>query len=86
MNIFNFPPLNWNLVHDEVLGRGRRPREEGRRAELGTAFGVLFSESIAEEEDGDGRGAALLSFEEIGGAPSSLGFKDSVPSIFVGAA
>jgi hypothetical protein len=43
--------LHLTLVHDEVLGRGRRPRDGGRRVVLGPAFGVVFSVSLTPEED-----------------------------------
>jgi hypothetical protein len=39
------------LVHDEVLGRGRRPREGGRRIVPGPGFGGAFSVSSTPEED-----------------------------------
>ena len=61
-------------------------REEGRRAGLEPAFGVVFTKrsSIEEGCDEDGRGATLLSFEEIAGVSSSPAFVGSATPILVG--
>jgi hypothetical protein len=46
-----YSTFHLTLVHDEVLGRGRRLREGGRRVVPGPAFGVVFSVSLTPEED-----------------------------------